>query len=437
MFYNIRKNVKSFFIILNAIQIILYESLLYLVFKNYGSFIDRLTFSLAKLNILYVKIFQAFALNKNLIDDNLNNKLIQFTDNAPYNEDDIDLEQLDEICEKYNIELLNQDKPINAGMISLVFKGIDKNNGHQMVIIKIKRKKIQEKLREAIDCLLFFMYLMSFIPIIDKYKLSLAVNKNITMIENQTNFLQEIENMEKMRENCKYLKYVKIPEAKKEVTNEYSDVILMEFIDGMTMNKIERKDYETFAKLVIKFGIVTTIIHGFIHGDLHSGNILFIKEEDTYKIGVIDFGITYSIEKENKMNLFEIFTQLFEKSPRELGEKFLNSVLLESPEILKTIPKQDYENILTFTEEIIKETIYSYKKANQLQLYKFLSQLKDYLSREELMKLGLKPSDHFFKLQLILAMSHGVTLSLCKDNFIELVDNVINEMFHTKMLLEE
>ena len=52
----------------------------------------------------------------------------------------------------------------------------------------------------------------------------------------------------------------------------------------------------------------------------------------------------------------------------------------------------------------------------------------------QLIELGLKPSDHFVKTQLALAMSHGVTLTLCKDDYINLTDQVLNEIFHTKFL---
>jgi hypothetical protein len=91
---------------------------------------------------------------------------------------------------------------------------------------------------------------------------------------------------------------------------------------------------------------------------------------------------------------------------------------------------------LSFTEEIIADTIHSSKKANQIQIYKFVSKLKEYLSKDELANIGIRPSDDFVKSQLVLAMSHGVTLTLCKDDFITLMDKVINELFHTKMLLE-
>ena len=441
MFNNIIKNIKSIIFLLNALFIFGTEIMLYGIFQDYSFFIDRLSMRLASINILYVKIFQAVALNNSLIDDKTNNKLLKFTDNAPWTYSDIDLYQLIEISDKYNIHLpRGYEKPINSGMISLVFVGYEKNDSNKQVIIKMKRKNIQEKLDDAINNLLFSMYILSFIPIVNKYQLAEVVNKNVEIIKHQTNFLEEIDNMDKIRENCKYLKYVKIPTANREVTEEYPDVILMERIHGFKINQIKEEDYEPFAKLVVKFGLVTTLLHGVTHGDLHGGNILFIKDtRDTkypHKIGVIDFGIVYEVGSQYKGLLFDIFTQLFNKSPRESAEQLLTSGILDPPGILQQIPKEDYNNIVSFTSEIINETINSSKKANQLQIYKFLSKIKEYLSKDELCNIGIRPSDDFVKSQLVLAMSHGVTLTLCKDDYITLMDQVINELFNTKLLLE-
>ena len=430
------KNIKSILFLLNALFIFASEMIIYSVFQDYYFFIDRLSMRLASINILYVKIFQAFALNNSLIDDKTNNKLLKFTDNAPWNFSDIDLHQLIEMSDKYNIQLQRgYEVPINSGMISLVFIGYDKN---KQVIIKMKRKNIQEKLDDAIDNLLFSIYILSFIPIINKYQLVEVVNKNIEIIRRQTNFLEEIDNMDKIRENCKNLKYVKIPTANRNVTEEYPNIILMERIEGIKINQIKEEDYEQFAKLVVKFGIVTTILHGVTHGDLHSGNILFIKDYNdskySYKIGVIDFGIIYEVSSQHKGLLFDIVTQLFEKTPRESAEKLLNSGMVDPPGILQKIPKEDYNNILSFTSDMINETIHSSKKANQIQIYKFISKFKEYLSKDELCNIGIRPSDDFVKSQLVLAMSHGVTLTLCKDDFITLMDKVINELFNTKII---
>lgn len=437
MFHKLFKNILF---LINASFIIGTEYLIYCLVNDYSIFIDRLTTRLASINILYVKVFQAFALNNSLIDDTINANLLKFTDNAPWSYSDVNLKDLVDIAEKYDLHLGHgYEIPINSGMISLVFKVSKQSNLSEKVIIKIKRKNIQEKLDNAIDNLLFTMYILSFIPIINNYQLAEIVEKNIEIIRHQTNFLEEIDNMNKIRENCKHLKYVKIPTVIRKVTEEYPDIILMEYIDGMKINQINKKDYEGFAKQIVKFGLVTTIVHGFTHGDLHSGNVLFIKDEKDkkypYKIGVIDFGIIYNVDSKYKGLLFDIFTKIFEMEPKESAEKILNSGIIEPLDILKQIPMNDYNNIVNFTEEVIRETIYDSKKANQLQIYKCLSKLKDIFSKKELINLGIRPSDNFVKSQLVLAMAHGITLTLCKGDFIALMDKCLNELFHTQLLL--
>ena len=431
---------KETVFIFKVLYIISSEVIYYVIFRDYLIFIDNITHRLASVNILYVKIFQAIASNNNLIDEKTNNKLLKFTDNAPWSYEDINLRDVINMSEKYNVNLKSgYEVPINSGMISLVFKAYDKETGKPL-IIKLKRNNIDNKLNDSIKNLQTFMYLLSFIPIINKYQLTEVVNKNIDIIKHQTNFLEEVDNMIRIKENCKNLKYVKIPSVNKDVTIEYPNIILMEYIVGIKLNEIKEEDYEGFAKIVMKFGFVTTIVHGVTHGDLHGGNILFIKNEKEekykYKIGVIDFGIIYELESGYKGLLFEVFTQMFNTSPRDSAIKILNSGIIDPPGILQQIPNHHYENIVKFTSEIIGETVNSYKKANQIQIYKFLYKFKQYLTKKEISNMGIRPSDNLVKTQLVLAMSHGVTLTLCKDDFMTLADKVINELFHTNMLIE-
>lgn len=441
MFNNFNKWFKGILFLTNIFFIFSTEFLIYFILKDFPNCIERIAMRLANVNILCVKVFQAFALNNSLIDERINNKLLQFTDNAPWSYSDIDLYELIEISDKYNLILKDgYENPINSGMISLVFKATRRDNSMEQVIIKMKRKNIEQQLDDAISNLSFLMSLLSLIPVVKKYQIAEVIDKNIEIIRCQTNFLEEVDNMNRIKNNCKHLKYVKIPSANRVVTEEYPNFIIMDYIEGIKINQIDKEDYEGFAKQVMKFGFVTTIVHGVTHGDLHGGNILFIKDEKDekypYKIGVIDFGIIYDINSEYKGMLFDVFTQMFQVEPRESAIKILNSGIIEPPNILQQIPKEDYENIVSFTSEIIDDTVNSSKKANQVQIYKFISKLKDYLSNSVLSNIGIRPSDNFVKTQLVLAMSHGVTLTLCNDDFMTLADKVINELFHTNMLIE-
>jgi len=431
------KIIQNLFFLLNASWIILSELFLYGIFKNFDSFIDRITHKLADINILYVKMFQAFALNNCLIDDKTNNKLLKFTDNAPWSQKDLDPDTLINLENDYNILFKDGFEPINSGMISLVFKGY-KTKTDEVVIIKIKRKNIEQNLDDAIEKLIFFIYVLSFIPIVNKYHIPQLINKNISIIRQQTNFLTEIQNMAKIKHNCRNLKYVKIPSANPEVTEKYPNVIFMEYINGMPINKVLEEDYEAFAKQILKFGLVTTLIHGVSHGDLHCGNVLFIKDEDDekykYKVGILDFGIIYEADTEFKQSLLEFASEMLTTPTEELAKKVLSTGLIEPLEIIQNLPKVHYDNIVKIIGDILYETIHKSKEANQLKIYHFLTSFHSYMSKNELLELGLRPSDHFIKTQLALAMSHGVTLTLCKDDYINLTDQVLNELFHTKIL---
>jgi predicted unusual protein kinase regulating ubiquinone biosynthesis (AarF/ABC1/UbiB family) len=430
---------KEILFLFNVFAIIFIELLIFALYRDKLLFVDRLTQRLARINILYVKIFQAFALNNSLIDDKINNMLLKFTDNAPWTNQDIDYNTLFNLEDEEGIKFINNlDEPINAGMISLVYRA-KRRTDNSSVIIKIKRKNIEQRLSDAIDNLLFVIHILSFFPIFQKYQLSEIVNKNIDIIRHQVNFNEEVQNILKIKNNCKNLKYVIIPNVFKEITNKYSNVILMERINGVPIHKVKEEDYEEFAKQVLKFGFVTSFLHGVTHGDLHSGNILFIKDENEtkykHKIGVLDFGIIFDVESNYKNVMFEIITEIFNNPPEVTAEKLLTSGIIEPVNIFKMLPTEHYQNILHFTTEIIRDTINNSKQANQIQIYKFLSQFKNYISQSEISNFGLKPSDNFVKTQLVLAMAHGVTLTLCKDDYVTLADKVICELFHTNMIL--
>jgi predicted unusual protein kinase regulating ubiquinone biosynthesis (AarF/ABC1/UbiB family) len=402
-------------------------------------FIDRLTQRLANVNILYVKVFQAIALNNSLIDENINNMLLKFTDNAPWTRDDIDVDTLNALKEDQQLVICDGVyNPINSGMISLVFKAT-RISDDSNVIIKIKRRMIERKLKDAIDNLMFFMYVLSFFPFVKKFQLAEIVNKNIDIIKHQINFDEEVENLLKIKNNCKHLKYVKIPAVFKEVTNKYPNVILMEQIDGVPINKVKEEDYEEFAKSILKFGFVTTLLHGVTHGDLHSGNILFIKDDNDkkykHKIGVLDFGIVYEIDSQFKGVLFSVLTEMFNDPTEVTVKKLLYSGLIEPLELVKSLADVHRNHIIKVSSEMLHDAIHNSQCANQIQLYKFLVEFKKYISNPEISGLGLRPSDDFVKTQLVLAMAHGVTLTLCKDDYMTFANKVINELFHTDIMM--
>jgi predicted unusual protein kinase regulating ubiquinone biosynthesis (AarF/ABC1/UbiB family) len=105
----------------------------------------------------------------------------------------------------------------------------------------------------AVADLLVFLKWIMYIPCIDNFKIIETMTKNMELIKNQTNFVQEAKNIQVFRKFCKHLKYIAIPNVDSEITAKYNDVIVMDFIDGKPISKIEPEDYLDYAKLIMKF----------------------------------------------------------------------------------------------------------------------------------------------------------------------------------------
>lgn len=399
--------------------------------NNYPLFIKNITRSLASKNILYVKLFQAISLNNNLIDGAMNQELIKYTDSVPYCSDDIDWEVMTNLKIVYGIDFLSNTTPINAGMISLVYK---MNDGieNQEVVVKIKRVGIEEKLNDAIEKIQFMINLLICIPWLNQFNLLESFNKNILVLKNQLDFEQEVQNTMKMKDDCRNLKYIKIPKVYESVTKLFPNVIVMEYISGLHISQLEENDYEPFAKLVVKYGVVSSFMNGFGHGDLHAGNILFIKNGDSYKLGLIDFGIVLEIHEDIRNKFIDIFYDFFNKPPVEISNDFL-SCFVQPKKVFQKLPKEHKETLVQITEKIIENVIHGSKSANQSKLFEFIIHFNDYLSHNDLKKHGLYFNDDFIKMQMGLAMAQGVCLCLCKNNYIEIANQVSNEMFHNEI----
>ena len=146
---------EKIYFVLNTAFIFTFEFGYLLFHQNRHKLIKRIAIKLSKINILYIKFFQAVIMNYNLIGNEINNELMQYSDCVPYDLDDINIYLILNIKDKYNLSFmssydnstkynkkpLSYFKPIKSGMISLVFKLFDKTT-RKHVVLKIKRKTI-------------------------------------------------------------------------------------------------------------------------------------------------------------------------------------------------------------------------------------------------------------------------------------------------------
>lgn len=431
-FENFLNNINHLGVFINLFLIFIWEIISY-TWNQYSraEFIHRLSHRFAKENILSVKVFQAIALNNNLIDEAFNNELLAFTDSVPYSDEDIDFEMLADIKRDYNLRRIS-DCPINAGMISLVYKAATQD---KFVIIKMKRKNVESRLYDACEQFLFLNWVLSFVPIYTNMNLNSTIKNIIAASITQLSFDNEIENTEEMRRACRHLEYVKIPEIYKEVTQRYPNAIMMEYINGKHISKVDKEDYDIYAKQVLKFGFVTAFMRGITHADLHAGNILFLKDPK-YKIVPIDFGLVIRMNNEElKETIIDVATDLFTSDPHVCAEKMI-SVLLNPPNLKKTMHEYYYCELVYIISDMLSETLCKKGSTDQLRIYEFFVKLNRFLSSSYLKNLKIEPNEDFMKLQSAIAMANGISITLCKNNYVEVANRVLDDLFHLSLFMK-
>lgn len=309
------KIIFAFCLIVKLIIICLGNFIKYLFgYLNWDNMIKLNLLYLGNQNIIFLKLFQWLFINNNIyFNQNIIDYINTFTNNAPYSNEDIDWEIISNLLNLTNStkNTLKFDSfvPINSGTISLVFKGTFNDN---IVAIKILRKNIKNKLINGIDLFEKILSLISNLSFFHTYKIYDLFNTNKNDIILQTNFVNEVNNIIKFKNTFAKNKILLIPLVYQDITYQLKNVIVMDWIDGYSINQIESNDKLLISPIYLRFIFSSYIIKGLIHSDLHQGNIIFTKttgfdnEKISWKIGLIDFGSITQADTE-QINFISVF----------------------------------------------------------------------------------------------------------------------------------
>jgi predicted unusual protein kinase regulating ubiquinone biosynthesis (AarF/ABC1/UbiB family) len=413
-----------------------------------------LALKFSKENIFFIKFFQAVCTTSHpLLTDDVLQYLNTFTDNAPYTISEIDTESLERLIKDNSIEIKKPFVPIKSGTISLIFEGtISKNtignkSNLESVIIKCKRLGIDDKIRRAIFNMDYLISFTKIIPHIKKLNVYDIYSENKQSIFDQLLFHKEVQNIELYysKWNKPGLEYIKIPKVYSDITQQNPNVIVMERIIGNTIYNIHPEDKDRYGKLLAKFNFKSVFYDSMYHGDIHPGNIFFIKElkvksspsindnnsensdddnnsensddnnsensdddnnsenkcNDTkkynYKIGVIDFGIVGRFSREMQNTIFQLFKFLYEKSHEKVAYCIVNN-LIEPKDVLTSEKKSELIEIVSKYSE----------KHFDKDAHRFLDAEDIIKINKILYSFGVQFSKEFCKIELSFAISDSV-----------------------------
>jgi hypothetical protein len=414
---------------------------------DYNNIVMRLAGDLADKNIFFTKIFQGISNNANnkLMNKDLFNYFVNYTDNVKYHENEIDYKGLFELI---NIARQNGDElvidggggsstePIKSGVIAVIFKAT--LNGKQ-VVIKYRRKNIVEKFDKSMNELELFANITKKLPYLCNMNICDIFEENREIMRGQLDFKNEIDNIHVFYDKFKDVKDVCIPHVYSYFTEANPNAIVMDYIEGVRLENVESEDRDKYSKILSRFNIKSVFYDSIYHADLHSGNIIFIKEpcdtntntntNYTLKIGVIDYGIIGKLTREEQNLFFNFFKILVSGNYDKLAKYIIRhlSEPLEKGEKREKGEKGEKQDKLN--EKLIKD-IYNV-------CYHTLSVKQIFFGGEEIFEVNkilktqnLTFSKFFCKIELAIAISENVCNTLCKDKtYIEQLMSAFKDLF--------
>lgn len=400
---------------------------------------------LAAKNMMYVKIFQAFATNRNIVSPELNTFFNEYTDNVKYTDDEYDIKELKELEARSNechpfqeLRILNNYTPIKSGLMSLIFKGVIRSAAAEEtpVVIKYLRKNISKNFNASMNNLVVFAKFTRYFPYLRTLNVENLILQNIVCLNDQVCFRKELANITLYYKNWQHYEYVKIPKPYADYTEKInSDIIVMEYIDGMKITEIDPEDNDEFGKVLAAFNAKAAFCTSFYHGDLHPGNILFIKEPASaasaaYRIGILDFGIIGHLSRNDQEILFKATKFIYQRKFNKIIDIIMSCELSESAnpddDAQTLIPSKESEKYDTLrnklNEVLIRYTTPEIKFFGVAEIYEINYILNNY---------GLMFKRSLYRLFITLAIMDSIGTRLgSKLSYMQHMTDIIVDMFN-------
>lgn len=364
---------------------------------------------LGKRSPMYVKIIQALAGSTDLFSDKVQYYLCEYSDNVPYDENDIRMdelqEKLDRVSERNMCKITNlSSRPIHSGAVSLVYSAL--MNDKTPVVVKVIRPKGREQMIEAINELLLLVKILSFIPSIRIFRFDRIIEENRTTLMRQFSTYTELNNLLFYASATKDNDFVKIPFAYEKFTLDSDDILVMEYVEGKRVEEIYDKDKEEYGYILAKQAVNSIMNSGLYHGDLHRGNILFRENDEGKKqICLLDFGIVGRLTEQDRLTISSFYMSLGLRRYDDAVDTIIGS--LTNKEVFDSLDEMEQENLVTELETIAStccETSVGFGPHEIGQINRVLASHSLFLAPV------------FCKIELALAMNASVSKALETEN---------------------
>lgn len=246
-------------------------------------------------------------------------------------------------------------KSIGSASIAQVHKAKLVNG--KSVVIKIRRPHVEETIDMDVKLMKKAILVLHLNKIIKVMDLNEVIDQMYQTAKEEINFNTEAEHLKKFKLNNKNISYVDCPKVYQNLTTK--EVLVMEYIDGIKINEIEKLKANDYNCLKIGEKLSNNYINqaindGFFHADPHPDNILIKNNQIIF----IDLGMMGTLSTKNKALLKQCMKSMVLNNSSEVsrilvqmstpyGEVDYEKIKMDISSILEEFCSTDLEKIDT------------------------------------------------------------------------------------------
>jgi len=190
--------------------------------------------------------------------------------------------------------------PVAAASVAQVHRAVLRESG-EIVAVKVRRPDILDKIALDRAILLALGHLLErVVPSLRLISLAGALRAFCDAVEQQTHFTREAENNRRFTANFAADPDVNFPALRPRLCSDR--VLTMEFVEGVREEDIEAAGIDALRVVEAGMRCVCRMIfsHGFVHADLHPGNMRFFAPG---RVVLFDLGLTGELTDADRLSL--------------------------------------------------------------------------------------------------------------------------------------